>query len=84
MQVFLKRIGFWTAALAALLAIALPAPAGAVDDDPGGTFLTAFPDNDVYQVLTLRGSLDARNLLGGTAPAQVRAQLARHRARLAS
>ncbi len=40
-------------------------------------------DNDVYQVLTLRGSLDARNVLGGTAPAQVRAQVARHRARLA-
>ena len=39
-------------------------------------------DNDVYQVLTLRGSLDARNVLGGTAPAQVRAQVARHRARL--
>ena len=38
---------------------------------------------DVYQVLTLRGSLDARNLLGGTAPAQVLAQAARHRARLA-
>ena len=37
---------------------------------------------DVFQVLTLRGSLDARNVLGGTAPAQVRQQLARHRTRL--
>jgi argininosuccinate lyase len=37
---------------------------------------------DVYEVLALRGSLDARNVLGGTAPAQVRAQIARHRARL--
>ena len=37
---------------------------------------------DVYGVLTLRGSLEARNVLGGTAPAQVRAQVARHRARL--
>ncbi len=37
---------------------------------------------DVYEVLALRGSLDARNVLGGTAPAQVRAQVARHRARL--
>jgi len=37
---------------------------------------------DVYHVLTLRGSLDARNLLGGTAPAQVLAQVARHRQRL--
>ena len=38
---------------------------------------------DVYGVLSLRGSLNARNVLGGTAPAQVRAQIARHRARLA-
>jgi argininosuccinate lyase len=39
--------------------------------------------DDVFQVLTLRGSLNARNVLGGTAPAQVRQQIARHRARLA-
>ncbi len=39
-------------------------------------------DNGVYDVLSLRGSLNARNTLGGTAPAQVRAQVARHRARL--
>lgn len=38
--------------------------------------------DDVQQVLTLRGSLDARNVLGGTAPVQVRAQIARHQARL--
>jgi argininosuccinate lyase len=38
---------------------------------------------DVYAVLSLQGSLNARNVLGGTAPAQVRAQIARHRARLA-
>ena len=38
--------------------------------------------DDVFEVLTLRGSLNARNGLGGTAPAQVRAQIARHRARL--
>jgi argininosuccinate lyase len=38
---------------------------------------------DVYDVLSLRGSLNARNTIGGTAPAQVRAQVARHRARLA-
>ena len=38
--------------------------------------------NDVFEVLSLRGSLNARNVLGGTAPAQVRAQVARHRARL--
>lgn len=38
---------------------------------------------DVADVLTLRGSLNARNVLGGTAPVQVRAQIARHRTRLA-
>jgi len=40
-------------------------------------------EHDVFEVLSLRGSLNARNLLGGTAPEQVRAQVARHRARLA-
>src|SRR5574343_253062 len=40
-------------------------------------------EKDVYECLSLRGSLGARNTLGGTAPAQVRAQIARHRARLA-
>jgi len=39
-------------------------------------------DKDVYNLLSLRGSLNARNTLGGTAPEQVKAQLARHRDRL--
>jgi argininosuccinate lyase len=39
---------------------------------------------DVFEVLSLRGSLNARNVLGGTAPKQVRAQVARHRARLSA
>ena len=39
-------------------------------------------EKDVYEVLSLRGSLHARSTLGGTAPAQVRIQLARHRVRL--
>ncbi|WP_017758105.1 argininosuccinate lyase [Pseudacidovorax intermedius] len=38
--------------------------------------------DDVFGVLSLRGSLEARNTLGGTAPVQVAAQIARHRARL--
>ena len=38
--------------------------------------------DDVFAVLSLEGSLNARNTLGGTAPAQVRAQIARHQARL--
>jgi argininosuccinate lyase len=37
---------------------------------------------DVHAVLTLRGSMEARQVLGGTAPRQVRAQIARHRERL--
>jgi argininosuccinate lyase len=38
--------------------------------------------DDVFAVLSLAGSLNARKVLGGTAPVQVRAQIARHRARL--
>jgi argininosuccinate lyase len=39
-------------------------------------------EKDVYHCLSLRGSLEARNTLGGTAPAQVKVQIARHRSRL--
>ena len=39
-------------------------------------------EQDVFEVLSLRGSLNARDVLGGTAPAQVCAQVARHRTRL--
>jgi argininosuccinate lyase len=39
-------------------------------------------EKDVYECLSLRGSLNARNTLGGTAPAQVRTQITRHQARL--
>jgi argininosuccinate lyase len=38
---------------------------------------------DVFGPLSLQGSLNARNTLGGTAPAQVQLQIARHRSRLA-
>ena len=47
--------------------------------------LQAFNANigqDVYEVLSLQGSLNARNILGGTAPAQVRLQITRHKERL--
>jgi argininosuccinate lyase len=47
--------------------------------------LQAFNPNieaDVFEALSLEGSLNARNTLGGTAPVQVRAQLAKHQARL--
>jgi argininosuccinate lyase len=39
-------------------------------------------DQDVFAVLTLRGSLDARRVQGGTAPERVREQVAAHKARL--
>jgi argininosuccinate lyase len=39
-------------------------------------------EQDVFGPLSLQGSLNARNTLGGTAPAQVRLQIARHRGRL--
>ena len=39
-------------------------------------------EGDIFEALSLEGSLNARNTLGGTAPAQVRAQLQRHQARL--
>ncbi|MDF1530567.1 MAG: argininosuccinate lyase, partial [Sedimenticola sp.] len=48
--------------------------------------LQSFSDQigaDVFEVLTLEGSVAARNHIGGTAPAQVRAAIGRARKRLA-
>jgi argininosuccinate lyase len=42
----------------------------------------ALIEQDVFEVLTLEGSLNARNHPGGTAPAQVRAAIARAKAEL--
>jgi argininosuccinate lyase len=39
-------------------------------------------ERGVFEVLTLEGSVNARNHIGGTAPAQVRAAIARGRSRL--
>ncbi|TVP89260.1 MAG: argininosuccinate lyase [Pseudomonadaceae bacterium] len=39
-------------------------------------------EQDVFEVLTLEGSVNARDHIGGTAPAQVRAAVARGRAQL--
>jgi len=44
---------------------------------------SALIGEDVYAVLTLEGSLAARDHIGGTAPARVRAAIARARAELA-
>jgi argininosuccinate lyase len=53
---------------------------------PLSTLQTFHPqiEADVFNVLSLRGSLNARNTLGGTAPAQVAVQIARHRARIST
>jgi argininosuccinate lyase len=40
-------------------------------------------ENDVFEVLSLEGSINSRNHIGGTAPAQVRAAAKRARERLA-
>lgn len=40
-------------------------------------------EQDIYGYLSLEGSLQARNTLGGTAPNQTRKQIEKHRARLA-
>ena len=45
---------------------------------------SALIENDVYEVLTPEGSLNARNHLGGTAPEQVKFQVARWRKLLAA
>jgi argininosuccinate lyase len=45
--------------------------------------LSALIESDVFEVLTLEGSVSARNHYGGTAPDQVRAAITRARQRLA-
>jgi len=44
---------------------------------------SAVIENDVFSVLTVEGSIHARNHVGGTAPDQVRAAISRARERLA-
>jgi argininosuccinate lyase len=46
--------------------------------------LSALIREDVYEVLTLEGSVAARNHIGGTAPNQVRAAVVRARTRLSA
>ena len=41
-------------------------------------------DDDVFEVLKPSGSMNARQVLGGTAPVRVMEQIARHRARLSA
>ena len=56
----------------------------ALGDLPLDALQTFHPaiSSDAHGVLTLRGSIAARDIEGGTAPKQVRGEIARHRARL--
>ena len=56
----------------------------ALGDLPLDVLQTFHPaiSSDAHGVLTLRGSIAARDIEGGTAPKQVRGEIARHRARL--
>jgi hypothetical protein len=60
----LRHLRFWWLAVAVAFAAALVPSAWAADDDQVGTFLTPFPDNDVYQV-TVFGDDFAQGLLVG-------------------
>lgn len=64
MRIFLRRLRLWIATGSVLMAAVLSAPAYAASVDQGSTFLTSFPDNDVYQV-TVFGDGFANGLLGG-------------------
>jgi len=59
-----RRLRSWVAAFAVALTSVLALPANAVDLEQGATFLTPFPDNDIYQ-LTVFGDGFADGLLGG-------------------
>lgn len=59
-----QRLRLSIAAVAIALVAAMVGPANAVDMEQGTTFLTPFPDNDVYQV-TVFGDGFADGLLGG-------------------
>ncbi len=65
------------------MAIDLDKPLGALDLDALRALSPAI-GQDVYDVLTPQGSVDARNLLGGTAPAQVHIQVEAARRRMNS
>lgn len=64
MSLLLRGARLCAMALALLSAVAVSAPVRAVDLDQGATFLTPFPDNDVYQV-TVFGDNFANGLLSG-------------------
>ncbi len=57
-------LALWLAVLALVCTCALAPVAIAAEDDPGGSFLTPFPENDIYEV-TVLGDWYADGLLDG-------------------
>jgi len=81
-----KGLPFRDAHEAVALAVRQAAARGVDLSDLSVDELRAFSPligDDVAQALSLEGSLNARNHVGGTAPAQVREAISRHRAALA-
>src|SRR5690606_18847596 len=81
-----KGLPFRDAHEAVARAVRAAAERGVDLADLGVEELRAFSplvEADVAEVLTLEGSVAARDHVGGTAPARVRAEAARHRQRLA-
>ena len=64
MSAFARILHPMLAAVLVALAVVLGSPARAGDEDQSGTFLTSFPNNDVYQV-TVYGDEFAEGLLAG-------------------
>ncbi len=59
-----NALALWLAGIALACACTLAPTAFAADDDPGGSFLTPFPENDTYEV-TVFGDWYADGLLDG-------------------
>jgi hypothetical protein len=69
------------AILAAVLAMLMPIPASAQDSSPGGSYITPFPDNDIYRLQVFGDSI-AEGLLAGiveTFSGDTRLQVQRNR-----
>jgi len=64
MSVIFRHFRVWGAAVAFGLAVLFASAVWAADVDQGGTFLTPFPDNDIYQV-SVFGDDFAQGLLQG-------------------
>lgn len=64
MDAIFRHLRSWGVLIAVALAATMASAAWAAENDQGGTFLTPFPDNDVYQV-SIFGDDFAQGLLQG-------------------